>query len=61
MYYTYKLEGLSRQEKHSIGYTSDSKQRLSDHNTGKCSHTTKFRPWKVKVYIAFEEQRYDTS
>lgn len=58
MYYTYILESLSRPEKHYIGYTSDLKQRLSDHNSGRCSYTATFRPWKVKVYIAFEDQRH---
>ena len=58
MYYTYILESLSSPKEHYIGYTSDLKQRLSDHNAGKCGHTAAFRPWKVKVYIAFEEQRH---
>jgi hypothetical protein len=24
------------------------------HNNGKCKHSSKFKPWKLKVYIAFE-------
>jgi putative endonuclease len=30
------------------------KQRLADHNNGKCSHTANFKPWKIKFYLAFE-------
>jgi len=36
------------------GHTANLKQRLAEHNAGKCSHTTKFKPWKVKFYAAFE-------
>ncbi|MBM3894774.1 GIY-YIG nuclease family protein [Candidatus Dependentiae bacterium] len=56
MYYTYILNSLSDPNRFYIGYTSDLKRRLSEHNSGKSIHTNKFLPWKIKNYIAFEQQ-----
>ena len=58
MYYTYVLESISHQREHYTGHTSDLKVRLLEHNAGKCPHTSKFRPWKVKLYIAFEDEKH---
>ena len=41
MFYTYVIESLSH-------------PGLVDHNAGKCPHTSKFVPWEIKVYVAFE-------
>ena len=54
MFYTYIIESLSRPNLRYTGHTTDLKQRLCDHNAGKCPHTAKHRPWKVKLYVAFE-------
>ena len=54
MYYTYILESEKYPGKRYIGHSANLKQRLRDHNAGKCSHTSKYRPWKIKLYIAFE-------
>jgi putative endonuclease len=53
VYYVYLIESVSAQGERYLGMTSDLKQRLQEHNTGKSSHTSKFRPWKLKTYIAF--------
>jgi putative endonuclease len=54
MFYAYILESLQVPGEFYRGHTSDLKQRLIDHNAGCCSHTIKFRPWKVKFYAGFE-------
>ena len=54
MYYTYILESKTAPGERYIGHTSDLRQRLSEHNAGKCSHTSKYLPWRLKLYIAFE-------
>jgi len=54
MFYTYIIESLRCPEHCYIGHTSDLKQRLFEHNTGRCVHTAKFTPWKLKIYVAFE-------
>ena len=55
MFYTYVLESVNYPVQRYIGHTADLKQRLIEHNSGKCFHTSKFSPWKLKFYIAFEE------
>lgn len=55
MYYTYILQSLSNQDRFYIGFTSNLKQRISEHNCGKSIHTNKFIPWKIKNYFAFDE------
>ena len=55
MYYTYVLESEVRPGVRYIGHTANLKQRLSAHNDGKCANTAKSRPWKLKLYIAFED------
>jgi putative endonuclease len=54
MHYTYIIESLSKPEERYIGHTSDLKKRLAEHNAGKCEHTSKLKPWKLKLYVAFE-------
>ena len=54
MYYTYILESLSSPTQHYVGHTADLRKRLTEHNEGKCVSTAKYRPWKVRNYMAFE-------
>ena len=54
MHYTYILQSETNPDRRYIGHTSDLKQRMVEHNAGKCPHTSKFTPWKLKLYIAFE-------
>lgn len=54
MFYDYILESLATPGKFYRGSTDDLKRRVTEHNAGKCAHTSKFKPWKVKFYSAFE-------
>jgi putative endonuclease len=54
MFYAYILQSLSHPAETYRGHTSDLKRRLAEHNAGKCPHTAKHVPWKVKFYAAFE-------
>lgn len=54
MFYAYILESVAKPGEFYRGHTDDLKRRVAEHNEGKCSHTSKFRPWKVKFYAAFE-------
>lgn len=54
MFYTYILESLKDPSQHYVGHTSDLRQRLTCHNEGLVVSTSKFRPWKVKTYVAFD-------
>jgi len=54
VFYTYVLESIKHPGRRYVGHTADLRSRLAEHNRGKCRHTAKLRPWKVKLYIAFE-------
>ena len=54
MFYTYILRSISHPEQRYIGSTADLKARLAKHNAGEVPHTSKFKPWKVEAYFAFE-------
>ena len=52
IFYTYNLQKKSN-DRHYIGHTTDLKQRLTEHNAGKCSHISAGRPWTIQCYLAF--------
>jgi len=54
MFYAYVLESVAKPGEFYRGHTDDLAQRVAEHNAGKCSHTSKFKPWKVKFYAAYE-------
>ena len=50
--YTLKTEPIS--EHYYVGITTNLKQRLEEHNAGKCLHTSKHKPWKIKNATWFD-------
>ena len=52
--YVYVLQSL-RYARLYIGYTSDLRKRLRQHNDGESAYTTRFKPWKLVYYEAFSE------
>ena len=56
MYYVYLLRSLANPEKTYIGYTTSLKDRLKKHNEAGSIATSKDRPWKIEVYLAFVNQ-----
>ena len=54
MFYAYVIQSEQFPEELYRGHSSDLKQRLADHNAGKCSHTAKFRPWRINFCAAFQ-------
>ena len=57
MFYVYILQSINNPDSFYIGYTTDLKQRLKEHNSGQSAHTKKYRPWKIKNYIAFDNEQ----
>lgn len=56
LYYVYLIQSLSARAERYVGLTSDLKRRLDEHNNGKSFHTSKFGPWKLTTYIAFNSR-----
>ena len=56
MKYVYILQSLTNVEHFYTGITGDLDARLSKHNSGAVTHTAKYRPWRIKSYIAFADE-----
>jgi predicted GIY-YIG superfamily endonuclease len=56
MHYVYILESIATPGHYYIGYTAKLRDRIQKHQAGVSSHAAKFRPWKLKLYIAFESK-----
>ena len=52
MYYVYILTSKKTKMLY-IGFTEDLKRRFSEHNSGKESFTSKFKPWKIVYYESY--------
>jgi predicted GIY-YIG superfamily endonuclease len=56
MLYVYLLQSLSVESQRYVGITTDLKRRIVEHNAGKSSHTSKYRPWRLVTYVAFSDE-----
>ena len=56
MHYVYLLRSLSNPKQAYIGCTSDLKDRLAAHNAGGSPHTSKYTPWHLVTYLAFDDK-----
>jgi predicted GIY-YIG superfamily endonuclease len=56
MKYVYILESETGEHFY-VGITEDLQARLGVHNSGAVAHTSKFRPWRLRTFIAFSEER----
>ena len=55
MKYVYILQSLSGEHFYT-GITDDLEARLTRHNSGEVAHTSKFRSWRIKTYVAFTDE-----
>ncbi len=56
MYYVYILQGLKYPRRFYKGYSTDLKERMGDHNSAYCKHTSSYRPWKIVFYAVFADK-----
>jgi putative endonuclease len=61
MFFTYIIVSETKPGIRYIGHAVDVEKRLQEHNAGKSPHTAKSRPWKLKLYVAFEDLEHATS
>ena len=57
MYFVYILKSINSPREIYKGYTENLRERLKEHNAGKVSHTSKFRPWKIIFYCCFNNKQ----
>ena len=56
MWYIYIIRSICSPEQEYTGATADLKQRIFYHNSGKSTHTAKFKPWELVWYCAFPDK-----
>ncbi len=56
MKYSYILESEVGEHFY-VGITDDLRERLTLHNSGSAAHTSKYIPWRLKTYIAFNNEK----
>jgi putative endonuclease len=56
MKYVYILESLGSEHFY-VGITDDLRARLVKHNAGEVPHSSKYKPWRVKTYVAFSDEQ----
>lgn len=56
MKYVYILQSLDDLRRFYVGSTDDLRERLRKHNAGDVRHTSKYKPWRIKTYIAFSDE-----
>ena len=53
--YVYILQSEAYPDRFYIGRTADLRTRIALHNAGHVRHTTKWKPWRIKSYIALSD------
>jgi putative endonuclease len=56
MKYVYILESLDSLHFY-VGIADDLRARLGKHNAGEVPHSSKYRPWRLKTYVAFTDEK----
>jgi predicted GIY-YIG superfamily endonuclease len=55
-YNVYVLQSEADSRRFYTGCTQDLCKRLVRHNNGEVPHTSKWKPWRIKTYIAFSDR-----
>ena len=55
--YVYVLQSENDPSRFYTRRTADLRERLIRHNYGKVPHTAKWKPWRIKTYIAFSNSK----
>ena len=55
--YVYILQSEKDTNRFYIGFTTDIESRLGCHNSGSVPSTKPYRPWRIKTYIAFADEK----
>jgi putative endonuclease len=55
--YVYILQSQTDPKRFYVGRAHDLRHRMLRHNSGNVPHTAKWKPWRVKTYIAFSDSK----
>jgi putative endonuclease len=51
----YLLQSIKNPRQNYVGITGNLRNRMKDHNSGKSSHTSKYKPWELKIAVRFKD------
>jgi predicted GIY-YIG superfamily endonuclease len=54
MHYVYILRSIKFKDKFYTGRTTDLVRRLAEHNRHENEYTSRYKPWLIKTYVAFQ-------
>ena len=55
-FYVYVLQSEIDPDRFYTALTDDLRKRLRTHNAGRVQHSTKWKPWRLKIYVAFADR-----
>ena len=55
--YVYILQSEVDPDRFYVGQTQNLRTRLAQHNAGRVPHTTKWKPWQIKSYVAISDKQ----
>ena len=55
-YYVYLLKSVNPPTVKYVGYTTNVKKPLEEHNSGGSIHTSKYGPWRLEACFAFRKE-----
>jgi len=56
VHYVYILQSNVDKKRFYTGLTDNLRERLQNHNAGRVWHTAKWKPWRLKSYIALSDR-----
>ena len=56
MFYVYLIKSINFPDQKYIGCTDNLEERLETHNSGGSIYTKPYKPWKLIIYTAFQEE-----
>ena len=56
-HFVYVLRNADPIPRFYVGLTNDARERVDDHNAGRCPHTARHRPWQLHVVIEFSDEQ----
>lgn len=58
--YVYILQSEANPDRFYTGATNDLRKRIKRHNAGSVPHSSKWKPWTLKTYIALSDRKRAT-
>lgn len=55
--FVYVIQSITDTDRYYVGWTANVGRRIELHNGAKTGHSSKFKPWRLRVAIEFDDSR----